>query len=138
MSPENCISLVNLVKHIANTSVDPKAASAQLTIVRDMLLDDISASATLAPLHTPYFNPRSLFPFAMLPSPNDLVQRCDLNLVKGFLFGQIRIEWNRAIMVPCKCVQRIFIIIDTYDNIISGIHKAFRQASTTTEQIDSV
>lgn len=80
MSPENCISLVNLVKHIVNTSVDPKAASAQLTIVRDMLLDDISASATLAPLHTPYFNPRSLFPFAMLPSPNDLVQRCDLHL----------------------------------------------------------
>ena len=80
MSPENCFALTTLVEQIVSSSVDPTETSAQLTIVRDALLDEISACAALAPLHTPYCNPRAFFPFAMLPSPSDHVPRCDLRL----------------------------------------------------------
>lgn len=51
-----------------------------LQIVRDALLDEVATTALIAPLHTPYYNPRVLFPFAVLPPLHATVPRSDVRL----------------------------------------------------------
>lgn len=51
-----------------------------MQIVRDALLDEVAATALTAPIHTAYYNPRVLFPFAVLPSLNATVPRSDVRL----------------------------------------------------------
>lgn len=71
--------LENEINDASTVSLNSDAVEA-LQIVRDALLDEVATTALIAPLHTPYYNPRVLFPFAVLPPLNATVPRSDVRL----------------------------------------------------------
>lgn len=71
--------LENEINDASTVPLNSEAAE-PLQIVRDALLDEVATAALIAPLHTPYYNPRALFPFAVLPPLNATVPRSDVRL----------------------------------------------------------